>query len=83
MITDKTILSDGQKHMCERWLNNWSYLSARLTDKKFTEGDILMLLKYELDTRRRKTAVERLLARYYRLKKINELKKMIRHINGE
>ena len=62
-------LTDNEKVFCENWMKSYQQLSSHLTDKQFTEPVILMMVRYEMSTRQRKTILERLFARYFKLRK--------------
>jgi hypothetical protein len=50
------------------WLGNWSYLSIALKENKFSESELLSLIKFELMGKCRCQILDRLKARYNKLR---------------
>lgn len=76
----KVQLTDGQKKFCERRLKRWDLFCSDYTKDAFTQKLIGMLLKYEIDTRRRKDVMSRLAGRYAKLKRANDWKRINAYI---
>ena len=66
-------LTDAEKVFCENWMGSYARLTQHLTDKQFTEPVLLKMIWYEMGTRQRKTVLDRLFARYFRLRKDNTI----------
>lgn len=67
---------------CEYWLCFWTALDTKLTQPQFTEEKILKLIHYELDTRKRKPILHRLMGRYSKLVRLREWKKVEEYIDN-
>lgn len=79
---DRLLLTPQEKLAAERWLQTWSFFSDRMTKESFSEEAILRLLKYEMQTRKRKTAINRLTARYFKLLKKRSLEEILEKVYG-
>lgn len=64
-------LTDEERRFCEYWMKSYHYLSTHLTDSRFTEETMLTMIQYEMTTRQRATVLERLFARYFKVRKIS------------
>jgi len=72
MITDSVQLTEEDRRWAEYHLCFGSALASNLTDEGFTEWKLLKLIKYELDTRKRKHILHRLTGRYSKLRRARE-----------
>jgi hypothetical protein len=50
-------------------MKSYHHLSTHLTNERFTEDVMLRMIQYEMTTRQRATVLERLFARYFRVRK--------------
>lgn len=85
MITDHINLTKEDRKWAEFRLCFGSILASDLTNEGYTERKILILLKYELETRRRKTILHRLAGRYSKLRRQREWREIqdyIRRTDG-
>lgn len=64
-----TPMTVEEKLFCEHWLKSFARLSSSLSDSRFTEDRLLLLIRYEMNTRRRITILDRLFARYFKIRR--------------
>ena len=75
-------LSEEDKSNCESDLVFWSSTSKNLSTTRFTEAYILKMIAYELLTRQRKTALNRLHGRLTRLRRSREWGELLERIGN-
>lgn len=68
----KKELTEEQQKWCEHKIRLWASTSKNLTRPEYTTSIVAILLKYEIDTRRRKDVLNRLAGRYAKLRRIDE-----------
>jgi hypothetical protein len=66
-----TDLTDEQKQFCEAKLKRWDMFASDYTKDMYSYGVVGRLLKYEIDTRRRRDVMSRLAGRYAKLVRID------------
>lgn len=81
MITDGIKLTREQRKWAEYRLCFGSVLASSLTDDGYTERKLLILIKHELETRRRKNILHRLAGRYAKLRRAREWEEIKQYLN--
>ena len=73
-------LTKIDKKWCENQLCFWTVLSKKLSNATYTEPVLRKLIAYEIQTRHRKDTLDRLHARYTKLRRQREIKEIMIHV---
>ena len=78
-------LTDREQHFCEYWLEKPSRIWENLSRPQFTQGTVGKMIYYELCTRRRRHLLNRLVGRWYKLRRQESWTEILKILeaNGE
>lgn len=79
-------LKPEQLEFCQYWLEFPTTLFAKLTSPTFPKESVRALIVYEAVSRKRLHVINRLLGRYYKMERFDELKRIkeaIQHDTGK
>jgi len=69
----KVKLTKEDMQFCEDWLHNYNHIVACITNRTFTIEILQKFAVYEATTRKRKALINRIVARYSKLRKREDL----------
>lgn len=65
---------------CENMLTNWKDIVRNITELNMSEENIYKLIQYEMNTKKRKDVLNRLVGRYFKLLRQREWDKILNYI---
>lgn len=65
---------------CEKMLANWKDLVRNIMELNMSEENIYKLIQYEMNTKKRKDVLNRLVGRYFKLLRQREWNKILDYI---
>lgn len=68
-MTQILLLTPEEQQFCEYWLEKSSRIWENLNRPQFTYSTLGKMIYYELETRRRQRILDRLIGRYYKLRR--------------
>lgn len=80
----KLQLNRMEMSFAEQWVSQWGYMIQCLKDtKEFSEKNLLIIIKYELDHKQRVGLLKRLTGRYHSLRRKREWTEVEAWLNGQ